>query len=172
MSLPTFQRSVLAPSSARWVNLVLLIALMMEAVTDIWNVGELVPVDTVLQPKRQPSSCSPPWKPHHTILSSVVAVSFRYSVCNIRPFFHVRLFFHRLIRCYVTYNTWCDCCSVNISFRSALGCFLVMRGLYFHITAEICYSCMWWLLHLQTYCIGLSCPHFCLGANLCNRRCA
>jgi hypothetical protein len=30
---------------------------------DLWNVGKLLPEYTVLQPRRQPSSCSPPWEP-------------------------------------------------------------------------------------------------------------
>jgi hypothetical protein len=30
---------------------------------DLWNVGKLLPDYTVLQPRRQPSSYSPPWEP-------------------------------------------------------------------------------------------------------------
>jgi hypothetical protein len=30
---------------------------------DLWNVGKTIPDYTVLQPRRQPSSYSPPWKP-------------------------------------------------------------------------------------------------------------
>jgi hypothetical protein len=30
---------------------------------DLWNVGTLLPHYTALQPRRQPSSCSPPWEP-------------------------------------------------------------------------------------------------------------
>jgi hypothetical protein len=31
---------------------------------DLWNVGKLLPDYTALQPRRQPSSYSPPWEPH------------------------------------------------------------------------------------------------------------
>jgi hypothetical protein len=53
--VPTFQRSLLPPASGRCET--------------IWNVGTTLPNYTVLQPRRQPSSYSPPWKPQilHTI---------------------------------------------------------------------------------------------------------
>jgi hypothetical protein len=37
---------------------------------DLWNVGKLLPDYTALQPRRQPSSYSPPWEPH--ILHGVI----------------------------------------------------------------------------------------------------
>jgi hypothetical protein len=44
MSSPTFQRSVLPPSSGEWFS------------TGLWNVGKLTPGYTALQPRRRSSS--------------------------------------------------------------------------------------------------------------------
>jgi hypothetical protein len=38
---------------------------------DLWNVGKLLPDYTALQPRRQPSSYSPPWEPQILLRSSV-----------------------------------------------------------------------------------------------------
>jgi hypothetical protein len=63
---------------------------------DLWNVGELLPDYTVLQPRRQPSSYSPPWEPqillqtnlsptgNRTLIVHAVANHFTV-VCNSLP---------------------------------------------------------------------------------------
>jgi hypothetical protein len=58
MSLPTFQRSVLLPSSERFPARGFIHRPDDGGSTDLWNVGKLVPVYTALQPRRQPSSTS------------------------------------------------------------------------------------------------------------------
>jgi hypothetical protein len=60
--VPTFHKFLLPPSSGRWVY--------HECITHrpdvaggryLWNVAKLLPVHTVLQPRRHPTSYSPPW---------------------------------------------------------------------------------------------------------------
>jgi hypothetical protein len=59
---------------------------------DLWNVGKLLPDYTALQPRRQPSSYSPPWEPQ--ILPSK-------SVCYI--FYTLTLFIT-----FISVLTWCQ----------------------------------------------------------------
>jgi hypothetical protein len=74
---PTFQRCLLPPSSGRWVNCTRGTGLRYrnrldkvlphrtddESSKNLSNVGKLLPDYTALQPRRQPSSYSPPWEP-------------------------------------------------------------------------------------------------------------
>jgi hypothetical protein len=41
---------------------------------DLWNVGKRLPDYTPLQPKRQPSSYSPPWAPQILLISFTVSL--------------------------------------------------------------------------------------------------
>jgi hypothetical protein len=38
---------------------------------NLWNVGKLIPVNTALQPRRQPSSYSQPWEPQILLFTTV-----------------------------------------------------------------------------------------------------
>jgi hypothetical protein len=52
---------------------------------DLWNVGTLLPDYTALQPRRQPSSYSPPWEPQillgHKLTQGTIR-TFSYSDCG------------------------------------------------------------------------------------------
>jgi hypothetical protein len=81
-SLPAFQKSLLPPSSGRfwcWRQYRPLNRPDDGGSTDLWNVGKLIPVYTALQPRRQPSSYSPPWEPH-VVLNWTAVIYFFKSV--------------------------------------------------------------------------------------------
>jgi hypothetical protein len=42
---------------------------------DLWNVGKFLPDYTVLQPRRQPSSYSPPWEPQILVCKENAAIN-------------------------------------------------------------------------------------------------
>jgi hypothetical protein len=66
-----FRGSLLPPSSGR------------EAARNLWNVSKLLPYCTVLQPRKQPSSYSPPWEPQ--ILPTVRTSFFNLQYLFISP---------------------------------------------------------------------------------------
>jgi hypothetical protein len=46
-----------------------------------WNVNELLPVHTAQQPRRRPSSYSPPWQTQN-VTSAVYTHAWHYTICN------------------------------------------------------------------------------------------
>jgi hypothetical protein len=51
---------------------------------DIWNVGKLLPDYTALQPRRQPSSYSPPWEPLILLIYTTVIIFLCCSTCKLQ----------------------------------------------------------------------------------------
>jgi hypothetical protein len=67
-SSPTFQRCLLTPSSGSHRPDV-------GGSKHLWNVGKLLPDYMAQQPRRQPSSYSPPWQPEISLMTEAASTS-------------------------------------------------------------------------------------------------
>jgi hypothetical protein len=57
----------------------------------LWNVGKLIPVYRALQPRRQPSSYSPPWEPQIVVFKEAVLKIRMQLRCFVRQWFGLKV---------------------------------------------------------------------------------